>query len=989
MNAVKKLMRRDSGIALLTTLLLMMLMSSLMVGFILLITSGQKLSGANNDYSRAFYGAEAGMEKITADIGSLFSTTYAPSAAQINAIAAAPPAIPGIQYLRYDGTSGYQVLYDTDASGNPLATVTQVQSGAYQGMSALATQYKLVVTARTVNNSEVKLQRTTQTVGIPMFQFGMFSDTDLSFFPGPDFNFGGRTHTNGNLFLAAGATLKLSDRVTAVKDVIRPFLSNGYPTTTGSYGGTVDITTSPGTLSYRALGYTEGSLVGTIGSAVNPNWTNISLGATNYAGNLRNGATGATALNLGIVLLGNNTTQSIDLIRRPLASSLENSSVLNLRYYAEASLKILLSDNANDIMQLPCIDTSTQPFDLSTLAQPVASWPAGPATTLKTLMTTNNTAGYSTLPVPLAASGAVKGATAYNSADGYWLPTPNPSSYSTASGLPIIRGFIKIEVALQPYGNPCGNWKDVTLEVLSYGYAGGNIYPHTLTSSQYGTSEPLNSGLPGTPVTASNPCPDVHPNAIIRLERVRDNPSDYGSYGSCGVQVSGGKVINAPTYPADYWPNALFDTREGTLRDVQPSGTLSGIYYSQMVTLGGVMQYIEIDAKNLARYLGGVYPYAAASGHLAFDPVNAPNDYTVYISDRRGNYTVSPLTNAWPPLSPNNDETGEYGWDDFVNSGTTTGCPDQSQNVGEDLDGLGTTGFYNYGQNPTHTMGTQGSPSGGQYGMYSLASPGNLFGTSTTTNAIVANPNCTTVTSPSKLWQMDYVLRANEARENPNPFFRRAIKIVDGSLLTDLGTCPGSISCGLAIATENPAYIQGDFNANSAGGGFNDASVAVSLNADAVTLLSNGFNDVNTFAFPFRFPYSSSSSTGGIVRNAVNTGNNAYYRVAVMAGKGVSFPQPFTSDPQDFGTDGGVHNFLRYIENWGGQQLNYRGSIISMYTNRQATGTYKCCTTVYSPPGRGYNFDTNFLTPSLLPPRTPLFRDVNTTGFTQLLLPTQ
>jgi hypothetical protein len=112
-----------------------------------------------------------------------------------------------------------------------------------------------------------------------------------------------------------------------------------------------------------------------------------------------------------------------------------------------------------------------------------------------------------------------------------------------------------------------------------------------------------------------------------------------------------------------------------------------------------------------------------------------------------------------------------------------------------------------------------------------------------------------------------------------------------------------------------------------------------------------------------------------------------------MAGKGVSFPLPgatgCATTCADFGTDGGVHNFLRYIENWGGQTLNYRGSIISMYYNRQAVGLYKCCNTVYSPPTRGYNFDTEFLTPSNLPPRTPLFRDVNTTGFTQLLLPTQ
>jgi hypothetical protein len=263
--------------------------------------------------------------------------------------------------------------------------------------------------------------------------------------------------------------------------------------------------------------------------------------------------------------------------------------------------------------------------------------------------------------------------------------------------------------------------------------------------------------------------------------------------------------------------------------------------------------------------------------------------------------------------------------------------------------------------------------------MYSLNAPGNLYGAAAT-NAITANPGCN-VTSPSRVWPMAYIIHANEARENPNPFFRRAIKIVDGNLLTALGTCPGTVPCGLAIATENPAYVFGDFNANSAGGGFGDPNVAVSINADAVTLLSNNFNDVNTFAFPYVF---NAPATGGPVRNAITT----WYRTAVMAGKGVSLPQP-AGTSQDFGTDGGVHNFLRYVENWGGQILNYRGSIISMYYNRQAIGLFKCCTTVYSPPTRGYNFDTEFLTPSLLPPRTPLFRDVNTTGFTQLLLPSQ
>ena len=69
--------------------------------------------------------------------------------------------------------------------------------------------------------------------------------------------------------------------------------------------------------------------------------------------------------------------------------------------------------------------------------------------------------------------------------------------------------------------------------------------------------------------------------------------------------------------------------------------------------------------------------------------------------------------------------------------------------------------------------------------------------------------------------------------------------------------------------------------------------------------------------------------------------------------------------------------------------MNYKGSIVSLYYNRQAVGTYKdgSNNTVYTPPTRGYAFDSDFLTPSLLPPRTPMFRDTNTIGFTEYLLP--
>src|SRR5215471_13989631 len=373
-----KRLRGEAGVALLTTLLLLFLMSSLLVGFTILLMSNQQLAGADNDDVRAFYGAEAGMEKLTAGLGNLFSQTYAPTKGQIDGIQTTPPPIPGITFLAADGSSGYQVLYTVkDSYGNPAPTVSTIKAGPYVGMNALITEYTMYVNARTSQGREVKLKRTTQTVGIPMFQFGIFSDTDLDFFPGPTFNFGGRTHTNGNLFLAGGATLTLSDKVDAYKDVIRTNLANGWPTSS-NYTGTVQITTNPGSSSYRTLSTSEGSLTGgaNCSGCANTNWPKISTGnsPTYYGGNLLNGqgseypqySTGAKQLNLGIVTMGSGSTQSIDLIRR--SNSGEAADITGERYYAQASLRVLLSDDPADIMNLPCIDGSTQPFDLSKMA---------------------------------------------------------------------------------------------------------------------------------------------------------------------------------------------------------------------------------------------------------------------------------------------------------------------------------------------------------------------------------------------------------------------------------------------------------------------------------------------------------------------------------------------------------------------------------------------------------------------------------------------
>ena len=76
------------------------------------------------------------------------------------------------------------------------------------------------------------------------------------------------------------------------------------------------------------------------------------------------------------------------------------------------------------------------------------------------------------------------------------------------------------------------------------------------------------------------------------------------------------------------------------------------------------------------------------------------------------------------------------------------------------------------------------------------------------------------------------------------------------------------------------------------------------------------------------------------------------------------------------------------LEGNGATTVNYLGSIATFYFSRQASGIFKCCAlTVYNWPTRAFSFDTDFLTPTLLPPLTPVFRDIDDLGFSQEIRP--
>jgi len=222
--------------------------------------------------------------------------------------------------------------------------------------------------------------------------------------------------------------------------------------------------------------------------------------------------------------------------------------------------------------------------------------------------------------------------------------------------------------------------------------------------------------------------------------------------------------------------------------------------------------------------------------------------------------------------------------------------------------------------------------------------------------------------------------------------FRRALKLIKGDGLNAAATPAAERVAGLTIVSENPVYIEGNWNATT--NNANDPHAATAVIADAVTLLSRNWNDSYSFIYPYEA--TNAAANAGRTREATS-----FYRVAVLAGKPPEFAKPtdLGAAASVFGTDGGAHNFLRMLEgdkaidNTATTTVNYRGSLATLFFSRQGTGTFKCCSAtwqdgiVYSVPVRAFQFDIDFTNPALLPPNTPMFRDMNAVGFSQELRP--
>ena len=856
------------GFTLIAALLLLLLMSSLAVGLMFMTNTEVRVGGNDLENNLAFYGAEAGMEKMTSDLGNLYTGNQAPSVGNIQGLMSYPPAnMPGVTFAEYN------INVPTNAQGQPAAQQDNVKSGPNQGLYASVIPMTLSVTSQRTSGAQVRMQRTVEVALVPVFQFGVFSDSDLSYFPGPNFDFAGRVHTNGNMFLTPGGTLTFHSKMTAAKEIIRDKLANGADAAGTSHGGTVYIpnanngcdVTQPAThcLSFT-LNPNDGSYIGgppPTGTA-NNNWVTVSTNTFN--GFIINGKTGAKVLQLPFVGQGVGPEQ---IIRKPPANEVAGSTLSVSRLYNKASIRVLLADNQGDLHpERAFVDAD----DVMLNEEPGAL--------------------YGTAGVPVTGVGPSHFAYASNnSSNGPYYDSPTqqitPPKYPGHSQWPLVDGWLRVE-----YKDAQGNWQGATREWLQLGFARGLLPPASST----------------TPVS-------VHPNAILIFQMLADRNND-GTFTGAAHESSSPTVSRYNWYPIN-----LYDAREGEIRD-NTTGKAAG-----SCAPNGIMNAVELDVGNLRRWLRG----NIGNNGTAVDSQTL-NGYLLYYSDRRG-MVADPHTN--PQVLD-----GKYGWEDSINSASSAGTPD---GVLEPI-------------NPQNGLSPEDVDQNSFMDNWGAAHVGDAFGVNTNTNP--PNPYTPRVTC------------LTVGRKNQVTAARHVLKLVDGAL-GNVPTRPDGTG-GFTVGSENPVYILGNYNA--LGNGWGTGNAAASVIADSLTFLSNAWTDLNSLSNPF---------TPGN-RNATTT----YYRLAIAAGKNINFPQPQNwASAADYGTDGGVHNFLRYLENW--SNLYYQGSLVSLFYSQYNTGVFKCCTTVYGAPNRYYSFDQLFLNPNNLPPATPEFQDVDNVSYRQDFTP--
>lgn len=896
-------------------------------------SSEAMLMGNDAAEGRAFNAAQASLETMTRNFNKIYDIRLAPT----------PADLTNIQYAAVPYFTNYGFVQTITATAAPSQVV--LSGEPYQGLYATRDAWRLDTTA-TDSKTGVQVQLTREFYNnlVPIFQFGIFYDDNMEFHPGPKFAFGGRVHSNGSIFLMANTELTFDSRVTAAGQIVTEVARNGAPWT--NWNENVFVKNATGTP--IQLMHDMGSVRG--GPDIipnnpdmpdgykNPSWTSI---RALFDSNLQ-----AEVKPLSLPIKGVTNGDYIDLVKRgkelgslytdstgttgPVTAAVADTALIaKERYTNKTGIRVTLADSKAKLPGCASgVGTAAIAGPCGVRLDGASVKPALGVPWADNDSPANLSKGYQPLPMGAYTSTRLNG-DRLDQSNGRqnWIKV-ELVSINTATGLPqaqdVTEEFLSLGVTEQPaWIVVAGNTK-FQIDPL--------VYNHTpLVGTDNRSVIKLQRFLmPGPDIKAGAATTFMSfytwgtPYNLIVTNTGAASPTTPVDNGFADSTVHK-KRARVDSNTLDKWvvpfPIEMFDTREGLYDDNLNVGTA---YPGGAVPRSGVMSVIDIDVANLRRVLSGTF-----DGQF---PANTP--FAVANGGITFRSTNVPNSNGWvlyvSDRRGDGDFDGEYDMEDIY--GGNDGVYQPGENVNFNLDGLG---------NPKLDVDTTWQ-------------------------------ECPTY-AESFLPDVASVL--------DHKYYRRAVRLINGTVLPgvlDLVT-PGNTR-GFSVASENGVYVKGNYNAIGVTTYGNPTSpknyspldtanqIPASVVGDAVMVLSNAWTDAGSFRYPF--------SLGNRVATETTV------RAAVLSGDAMS---SLIGGPNQGGGDihlnGGVHNFKRFLENWGGVYLNYCGSLINLYNARNNNGAFKCCNNVYSPPIRNWIFDTSFLDPTRLPPGTPAFQFVQVTGF--------
>ena len=180
-----------AGFALESVLMVLVLFTVVVLAGLSTVSTVSRTSGADYQSARATYAAEGASDDVMSQLDAAMQDGQV-TASEVAALQT--PAIPG-----------YVVDKSVAATGSPV--LRTVATGPYAGLYSLNQRFDITVSAKDSTGARAAAVIAVNAMSVPIFQFAVFYDQDLEIHPGPHMTFGGRVHTNGNLYTINNLTI--------------------------------------------------------------------------------------------------------------------------------------------------------------------------------------------------------------------------------------------------------------------------------------------------------------------------------------------------------------------------------------------------------------------------------------------------------------------------------------------------------------------------------------------------------------------------------------------------------------------------------------------------------------------------------------------------------------------------------------------------------------------------------------------------------------